>query len=457
MVGAELAVSVLLSSLVRRGICPNFLLIRGIFCCPYAPPQNHWGSASNRFPKGHKYSTPKVKRNPKEPSHKQRGRFQYIRMELCDSGDAEEFLKGQPNEALNPDDARKILFQISFALHAGADRFSLKHYDVKLLNVFLQHIKTEKTGDVVLRYGFGQHTFALRSPKERSLLAKLADYGTANVDSASNGQQVTLAQFTTIENTPPDFFILGDKASQGHEHDCFGLGLCMLHLFTGHAPYEEILDDVRCPPVLKQKLRLIWEDDGEVDFSVVRSVILSDVYKDEEGHIIEGEPDETIYDTLYKYLVLFGLQQASAKLQNSRIWEVVQDCLEGSTNKKGRGGARTTKRKNNSNDASRFARDRRKYSVSFGTNKYIARARRSLEVRIFEVVFFFPHHCYSLYKPNFHLTHVLTFVHTVDGWWLGTPFITRGFRPPATGQCHGRFELIVYGTIDRTYGSQIQH
>lgn len=35
---------------------------------------------------------------------------------------------------------------------------------------------------------------------------------------------------------------------QGQGHDMFGLGLCKLHVFTGHAPYDEILHDVERAP-----------------------------------------------------------------------------------------------------------------------------------------------------------------------------------------------------------------
>ena len=61
-------------------------------------------------------------------------------MELYGKGDAEEFLKRQPNAVLLPKKAQNLLFQISFALYAAAEKFSLKHYDVKLLNVFLQRM-----------------------------------------------------------------------------------------------------------------------------------------------------------------------------------------------------------------------------------------------------------------------------------------------------------------------------
>ena len=155
VVGAELAVSVLLSSLVRRGVCPNFVVTRGVFSCAYEPPARTWGSAMNKRPKGPTYVSPKTKRLPKEPAQNKRGRYQYIRMELCDEGDAEEYLKRQPDEAIGAQDSMKLLFQMAFSLHAAADRFSLKHYDVKLLTFFLQGVKTEKTGKVVMRYGLG--------------------------------------------------------------------------------------------------------------------------------------------------------------------------------------------------------------------------------------------------------------------------------------------------------------
>lgn len=387
VVGAELAVSVLLSSLVRRGVCPNFVATRGVFSCAYEPPERSWGSATNKKPKGSCYVSPKVKRLPKEPAESKRGRYQYIRMELCDEGDAEEYLKRQPDEAIDPLDSMKLLFQMAFSLHAAADRFSLKHYDVKLLNFFLQGVKTEKEGNVIMRYGVGEHTFALKSQRGKGIIAKLADYGTANVDSGSSGQPVTIAQFTTLENTPIDFLILGDSARQGHGHDCFGLGLCMLHLYTGHAPYEEIMEDVTCPQNLKKELRMIWENDAETDFSVIRNLVLSEVYQDEEGHIIEGEPDDTLYDTLYRFLVLFGIpEKVSSPLCNSKVWIAIKKTLE---NKSTTGKAKSSGKKNQRNDCTQFSRDRRLYSLKRGTNKYIARARESLEVCIARIVLYF--------------------------------------------------------------------
>eukprot|EP00934_Nitzschia_sp_Nitz4_P000802 Nitzschia sp. Nitz4//scaffold39_size137210//25365//29046//NITZ4_003189-RA/size137210-processed-gene-0.85-mRNA-1//1//CDS//3329550353//802//frame0 len=372
VVGTELAVSVMVSALVRRGVCPNFVVTRGAFVCPHKPLAGQWGSEKNKTPKGPAYTSPAPTRFPKPP--KREGRYQYIRMELCDKGDAEEYLKTLPDEQLPPWQAQHFLFQMAFALHASANKFSLKHYDIKLLNYFIQSVASKQSGDVVLRYGLGDQVFALRCPQECAMLAKLADYGTANVDSATNGQQVTIAQFTTLENTPADFMILGDNASQGHGHDNFGLGLCMLHLFTGHAPYEEIMEEVVCPGTLKGKLRHIWENEDEYEFSVIRSVILSNVDKDEQGHIIEGEPDEVLYDTFYRFLVLFGIPELSSPLRSSKVWIAVRECLEGITFAK----PKTASRKRPSHDVSKYTRDCRKYSLSHGNNKYVARARATL-------------------------------------------------------------------------------
>ena len=43
---------------------------------------------------------------------------------------------------------------------------------------------------------------------------KLADFGTADLVEETLGQPVGLDQFTTLENTPVDFLVDGDKAVQ---------------------------------------------------------------------------------------------------------------------------------------------------------------------------------------------------------------------------------------------------
>lgn len=291
-------------------------------------------------------------------------------MELCKYGDVEEFINNQPNKVIHPNEARNIFFQMAFSLHTAGDRFGLKHYDVKLLNFLLQSankdsIDEEAHPHTVLRYGFGAHVFSLRMSTSRAFIAKLADFGTANMKSECEGQPITLGQFTTLENSPPEFMICGDNASQGYGHDCFGLGLCMLHLFTGHGPYEEILEEVKCPPTLHKKLRKLWENKESSDYEVIKSVILADVYEDEDGNIV-GEPDDILYHTLYRYLVLFGIPKDKFKLkEHGKIWRTITSSLE--MNKRG------------SSSAIRYKKDASKFSFLHGNDPRIVAARTKLQ------------------------------------------------------------------------------
>jgi len=365
LVGTELAVSVLLSSVARRNICPNFVITRGVFTCQHEPPAPLWGCKDDAAPRGNSYDGHTQTPKSRAPKPDQCGNYQYIRMELCQHGDIEEFIKKHPQKMLAPLDCRNLLFQMAFALHVAGDRFGLKHYDVKLLNFFLQSAKDvtiaeEEHPHVVLRYGVGSHVFRLRMHPSSAQIAKLADYGTSVMRTDTDGQPVSLGQFTTLENTPPDYLILGNAAEQGYGHDCFGLGLCMLHLFTGHGPYEEILDAVVCPENLKGKLRKIWK---QKPHDVIRSVMLDD---DENGVEIE---DQTLYDTLYRYLVLFGIPGKQFDIKtHGKVWRAINSTLLPSK------GPRSKK----CPDMDVFNKDRNKFSLADGTDKRIADARRRL-------------------------------------------------------------------------------
>jgi serine/threonine protein kinase len=359
VIGTELSISVKLSSLVRRNVCPNFVVIRGVFTCEHRPPKSRWFSTKE------KYVEPKRPlRCLPEPTASTPGRYQYIRMELCDKGDVEEFMKRElPEEMFGLEVAKQILFQLAFALHVAAVRFSVKHYDLKLLNVFLQGApKPRGNGDVVLRYGMGSHVFSLHMEPEHAWIAKLADFGNSDADSSRNGTPVSIAQFSTLDNTPPDFLILGDDAEQGHSHDAFALGLCMFHLFSGHGPYEEIMKEVICPQGFKDKLKVLWESRNSKGYDVVRAVILGDVSRDADGIYTDGDPDETLYNTLYRFLVLFGIPKHKfGQDEHPDIWKAISS-LEVCGKK------------------SKFARHQREYSLMEGTNKFVLRARQRLEV-----------------------------------------------------------------------------
>jgi hypothetical protein len=299
----------------------------------------------------------------------------------------EEHIKSQDNALIAPQEARLLLFQMAFALHTAGDKYALKHYDIKLLNFFLQSAN-EPSKDVSnhpytsLRYGVGSHVFNLRMETSKAMIAKLADYGTANIDPDSNGQPVTIGQFCTIENSPPDYMLLGDAATQGHGHDCFGLGLCMLHLFTGDAPYEEILENIRCPPTLKMKLQKIWQSPKSEGYEVIKSIVLDDVYDDD----VEGEADDTLFDTLYRFLVLFGIPEEKFQIkEHGKVWRAIISSLESPLTDKstGRTGRRKqTKKNRDGQDAAQYKRDCKQFSLSHGEDKRIANAKKNLEVRV---------------------------------------------------------------------------
>lgn len=358
---AELSVSKKLTSLARREICPNFITVLEDFSFPYPPAPTHWGSEKEKAPLGDEYISGKEYTKPRKPKKSHSGRYVYIRMEFCNRGDAEEFLKTQQHESVDVRVAQAIMFQAAFALYAAKDKFSLKHYDMKLLNIFLHAPETKR--NLVLRYGFESQTFAVSMPPGHAYIAKIADYGTANTRPESNDQPVTAAQFTTLENTPPDYMILGDIAKQGHAHDCFGLGLCMLHLFTGHAPYEEILEEVKCPSGFKKRLKSIWENEHEKGYDVIRSVILGG----------DGEPNETLYDTLYRFLVLFGVPDEQFESnQCPKIWKAIHESFSPQPKKSGK------QARGNQSDANIYRLHCKSFSIQNGSNEYIARARKGL-------------------------------------------------------------------------------
>lgn len=289
-------------------------------------------------------------------------------MELCEFGDVESCLRNHPNKMFEPDVCRNLLFQMAFALYVATDRFHLRHYDVKLLNFFLQSAKSqdptiidENHPHVVLRYGVGKNIFRLRMHPSAAYIAKLADFGTSTSAPGRDGQRITPGQFTTLENTPPDFLILGNAAKQGHGHDSFGLGLCMLHLFTGNCPYEEILGDVICPKNLKEKLRNIWNHNSH---DVIQSALVD---YDEDGIEIE---DERLYHTLYRFLVLFGIPEWQPNnTKHSKVLRAIRLTLTAQLRSKACA------------DVAIFNRDRSKYSLSYGSDERIADARRRLQVR----------------------------------------------------------------------------
>jgi hypothetical protein len=108
---------------------------------------------------------------------------------------------------------------------------------------------------------------------------------------------------------------------------------------------------------------------------------LADVCKDDNGDIIDGESDGVLYDTLYRFLVLFGVPEIKYKIRDhGLVWKAIISSFDSDPTRRGRARAFERNCGNGKGpDASQFEHDRSIYSIQFGSNEYIARARRSLE------------------------------------------------------------------------------
>jgi hypothetical protein len=83
------------------------------------------------------------------------------------------------------------------------------------------------------QYGIAEHIYDVNMPQNGAVMIKLADFGTADINTDTMGQPVGIDHYTTLENTPPEQLFYGSNAVQDYVHDTFGMGLATLHMFTG--------------------------------------------------------------------------------------------------------------------------------------------------------------------------------------------------------------------------------
>lgn len=271
--------------------------------------------------------------------------------------------------------ARDIFFQICFALFVAQDRLHLRHFDIKLLNVFLQPARvylkaTPSTAcpDSVLdtllyQYAWRQNTYHihLHSSQNRcstsnettedlivpekltsatvqlleGFVAKLADFGTASTCPDAVHTPIEPHHFTTFENCAPEMLCAGNKAKQGYAIDHWALGLSLLHLLTGATPYEEVMQNVTCPEPLKALLGEVWsyklrpsmwkrKIQGKANlksYEIVRNNAIECIVEaDNESVII-------LADTLWRYLVLLGPPPSSLLRQSGMgLYHLLHAC-----------------------------------------------------------------------------------------------------------------------------------
>ena len=316
-------------------------------------------------------------RKPRKPPHRavaSTAAYQYVLAEFADGGDLEEACKRQPNAMFGTERLPALLFQMGFALYAAQQELSLRHYDVKLLNFFLAtppappagllgggegHGEGGEADTLSLHIGCDGAHYRFSLGASEPSLCKLADFGTADISIATLGQPISSRHLTTLENTPPDFLLLGTRAVQTSAADGFGLGLCWLHLLTGHAPYEELMEGVKCPAELRVCLTAVWCAPGKGSvYAPLRALIEED--EDEDGSVL--------FHTLYRFLCLFGRPDADPAhaadpVCASAAWRAVRGWLDTDVG------------------AARFHRDHGAWSVFDAVNsqhKVIAEARKRM-------------------------------------------------------------------------------
>lgn len=320
VVSREVTTSLILSDLVQQRVCPNFIKTNRVFQLDASPP---WGTGKSK------------------PGH-----YQYISMELCEYGDLEEYMKTFPGAMLPLEITASTVFQMLYSVFVARQAVKMRHYDIKCLNFFCK-----ATADT-LTYSVGSSNAAACAGK---MLAKLADYGTADLDPTNVGQRIDLCHLTTLENTPIEFLLFPD-AVQSFACDVFQLGLSVFHVLTGGLPYEEILQQVKCPALLKEEVSRVWHNAG---FDVVQLVVEDDV-------------EDVMFHTLYRFLVLFGFgaeDGGKEKLRfhpsRSKVISLARATLveSQSTSKKAKAARK------------QFAEDVALYSFRSGTHHLIARGR----------------------------------------------------------------------------------
>ena len=401
----EVWVSYLLAQLRRHGRCPHFLSLHQTFTCVEPPPGREWGdvdkppapaaaaddggddgSSSDESDEAAAAPPPaaagrakprkpaKVTRRPKAAQEC----HQYLLMELAEGGDMEEACKKQPGEAWEPSELPGLLLQMLFSLLASQRELGMRHYDIKLLNFFLARppCKAEAAGApaLTMRYGVGGAHPLLQTqlPSDAPSMVVLADFGTADLAPETLGAPIGEQHFTTLENTPPDFLLCGSGARQGFAADAFGLGLCVLHLLTGRAPYEELTAPLHCPAELRQALGRVWSVEAAASAD-------DDPYGALRCHVEDDEGETTLCDTLYRFLCLFGAELDAADaadgdgddadrdthacsgcVASSAAWAAVQAWLATTSGK------------------SRFGRDHAQWSIFHGRSKVLAPAQKRM-------------------------------------------------------------------------------
>jgi hypothetical protein len=128
----------------------------------------------------------------------------------------------------------------------------------------------------------------------------------------------------------------------------------MLHLLTGEEPYEELLRDVHCPEYLVRSISSFWVADDICEdspyyvlYDLMNSLDTGEdadeqyVASSKGGKKLTGKqaklkklitgPGAVLFDTLYRYLVLFGIPTdfvtSSCPWIDNPVWNALVESL----------------------------------------------------------------------------------------------------------------------------------
>ena len=378
----ELQISMVTSSLVSLNICPNLVQIYSVFKSEYKEPES-WKLKSHEV---HSAATGNSQRY--KIKSKKDGNYQFIRMEFCTGGDVEHIIR--VNRHLPISTVRSYLFQMCYALYSCRVELDLRHYDIKLLNFFATNglslfsqsssayraltrpgLTTDQDKCINIRVGLGQSIYSLIINSQNNDLIKLADFGTSLIGMKGLGQSITIEQFTTLENTPVEFLLLGSDARQSYSSDTFCLGLAFLHLMTGYEPYEELLKDVHCPEYLRDRLKAYYDTNDSTSPYYIISELMACV--DTTSTDDAAQEYDVLYDTLYRYLVLFGFgYKMDVIYHNNVIFQTLYDALVVTSNT-----ASTALEFESLRQCRRqWQKDRQCWSIHFGVNPVMIHLRQ---------------------------------------------------------------------------------
>lgn len=182
------------SEMVSMKDCEHFVEIYQVFQFKYNAPIHLWGNNENKTPQGNTFNINNKNKKMKKNIKAEEGLYQYTRMEYCDIGDLEEYIKTLPDERMSLEDTIISMFQMTVSLYKAKKMCNLRHYDVKLLNFFGKSYKCEDENKIGVHWIYNKdeiNHFEWKK-KDINIILKLADYGTSQMDEESLNSPISV-------------------------------------------------------------------------------------------------------------------------------------------------------------------------------------------------------------------------------------------------------------------------